>query len=56
MIKINFYKSEFLCFGKAKEVEDEYIDLFGCETLSFTFRYLGIPIHYHKLKMVNASR
>jgi mannosylglycoprotein endo-beta-mannosidase len=48
-LKINFHKSEILCFGKAKEVEDQYRDLFGCEAGSLPFRYLGIPIHYRKL-------
>jgi hypothetical protein len=49
-LKINFHKSEVFCFGKAKEVEDEYITLFGCAAGSFPFRYLGIPIHFQKLK------
>jgi hypothetical protein len=49
-LKINFHKSEVFCFGKAKEVEDEYITLFGCPAGSFPFRYLGIPIDFRKLK------
>jgi hypothetical protein len=38
------------CFGKAKDVENDYISLFGCESGSFPFKYFGIPIHLHKLK------
>jgi hypothetical protein len=49
-LKINFHKSEVFCFGKAKEQHQEYINLFGCEAGSFPFRYLGIPIHFRKLK------
>jgi hypothetical protein len=49
-LKINFYKSEVFCFGKAKDVQDQYINLFGCAAGVFPFRYLGIPIHYRKLK------
>ena len=49
-LKINFHKSEIFCFGKAKEVEDQYRLLFGCESGSYPFRYLGIPIHFRKLK------
>jgi hypothetical protein len=49
-LKINFHKSEIFCFGKAKDVEDQYMELFGCEVGSFPFRYLGIPIHFRKLK------
>lgn len=52
-LKINFHKSEIFCFGKAKEVEDQYRQLFGCNFGSFLFRYLGIPIHYRKLRNVD---
>jgi hypothetical protein len=38
------------CFGKAKDDEEEYINLFGCAAGTFPFRYLGIPIHFRKLK------
>jgi hypothetical protein len=49
-LKINFHKSEIFCFGKAKEEEEQYKQLFGCESGSLPFNYLGIPIHYRKLK------
>ena len=48
-LKINFNKSEIFCFGKAKEAEDQYRNVFGCEVGNLPFRYLGIPIHYRKL-------
>jgi hypothetical protein len=48
-LKINFHKSEIYCFGEAKELEGNYTELFGCETGSFPFKYLGIPIHFRKL-------
>ena len=48
-LKINFHKSELFCFGEAKEFEDHYMQLFGCNTGSFPIRYLGIPIHYRRL-------
>jgi hypothetical protein len=28
-LKINFNKSEFFCFGKAKDMEDQYRHIFG---------------------------
>jgi hypothetical protein len=31
-LKINFYKSKIYYFGKAKEVENDYKQLFGCES------------------------
>jgi hypothetical protein len=49
-LKINFQKSEIFCFGNAKEVEDQYRQLFGCESETLPFKYLGIPIHFCKLK------
>ena len=48
-LKINFHKSEIFCFGKAKELEEQYKQFFGCEAGSLPFRYLGVPIHYRKL-------
>jgi hypothetical protein len=48
-IKINFHKSELYCFGKAKDVENDYRTTFGCEIGTVLFIYLGIPIHYRKL-------
>jgi hypothetical protein len=49
-LKINFHKSELFCFGKAKEEHDQYKPIFGCDVGSLPFKYLGIPIHYRKLK------
>ena len=48
-LKINFHKSELFCFGRAKEEQDSYRQLFGCELGSLPFSYLGIPIHHRKL-------
>jgi hypothetical protein len=47
-LKINFHKSEIFCFGKAKDMEQQYKQIFGCESGSLPFRYLGVPIHYRK--------
>jgi hypothetical protein len=44
-LKINFHKSEIFYFGRANEEEEQYKQLFGCESGSLPFRYLGIPIH-----------
>ncbi|WVZ53763.1 hypothetical protein U9M48_004664, partial [Paspalum notatum var. saurae] len=49
-LKINFHKSEIFCFGQAKECENDYSELFGCRLGSFPFRYLGLPMHYRKLR------
>jgi hypothetical protein len=49
-LKINFHKSKVFCFGKAKDTQEDYRNLFGCELGSFPVRYLGIPIHFRKLR------
>ena len=48
-LKINFHKSEIFCFGKAKDMQNQYAKIFGCEVGSLPFRYLGIQIHHRKL-------
>jgi len=48
-LKINFHKSEIFCFGKAKEHEAFYSQLFGCRLGNYPFRYLGLPMHTRKL-------
>jgi hypothetical protein len=39
-LKINFHKSEIFCFGKAKEREQDYKILLGCDIGSLPFRYV----------------
>jgi hypothetical protein len=48
-LKINFYKSEMYCFGEVVGMEDVYSDVFGCQSGTFPFKYLGIPMYYRKL-------
>jgi hypothetical protein len=48
-LKINFYKSELLCYGEAKEMESQYTKLFGCDIGQCPFKYLGIPMHHKRI-------
>ena len=48
-LKINFHKSGFFCFGNAKDVENQYREIFASEVGALPFRYLGVPIHFKKL-------
>jgi hypothetical protein len=48
-LKINFHKSELLCYGTAKINQNKYMQIFGCDLGSFPFRYLGIPMQHRKL-------
>jgi hypothetical protein len=49
-LKINFHKSEIFCFGKAKDMEIQYRQIFGCEVGTLPIKYLGIPVHFRKLR------
>jgi len=48
-LKINLHKSEIFCFGKAKEHEEFYSQLFGCAVGKYPFSYLGLPMNTRKL-------
>lgn len=48
-LEINFNKSELFCFGKAKNEQHTYNQLFGCASGNLPFTCLGIPIHHRKL-------
>jgi hypothetical protein len=52
-LKINFHISDILCFGRAKESEAEYSQIFGCQSRFFPFNYLGIPMHFRRLSNVD---
>jgi hypothetical protein len=49
-LKINFHKSELLCFGDAQDSLDTYLVLFCCKLGDLPLNYLGIPIHYKRLQ------
>jgi hypothetical protein len=49
-LRINYHKSELFCFGQAKDEERQYEQLFGCQIGSYPFRYLGIPMHFRRLR------
>ncbi|WVZ64075.1 hypothetical protein U9M48_013645, partial [Paspalum notatum var. saurae] len=48
-LKINFHKSELLCFGNAQDSLESYLELFGCKHGDFPIKYLSLPIHFKKL-------
>jgi hypothetical protein len=48
-LKINFHKTENFCFGKAKDQEEQYKEIFDCKPGSLPICYVGIPIHYSRL-------
>jgi hypothetical protein len=48
-LKINFHKSEIFCFGKAKEIDYLYADIFTCPIGCLPMKYLGVPIDNKKI-------
>ncbi|XP_022682391.1 uncharacterized protein LOC111257326 [Setaria italica] len=48
-LKINFHKSELYCFGEAKNIVKEYVEIFGCKEGIMPFKYLGIPMYHRRL-------
>ena len=49
-MKINFDKSNLMVVGLEEEDSNRFARLFCCKVGSFPFTYLGIPLHYNKLK------
>jgi hypothetical protein len=52
-LKFNFRKCESFCFGDARNYENIYSQLFGCQVGTYPFKYLGIPMHYKKLNNID---
>jgi hypothetical protein len=48
-LKINFHKNELFCYGEAKQMENQYTELFGCILGQYPFRYLWILMHHKKI-------
>jgi hypothetical protein len=48
-LKINFHKNELFCYGEAKQMENQYPELFGCILGQYPFIYLWILMHHKKI-------
>jgi hypothetical protein len=53
--KINFHKSELFYYGAARDLEEEYSQIFGCGMGTFPFRYLEILMHHRKLRNLDCK-
>ena len=49
-MKINFDKSDMIGLGLEEEETMLFARLFCCKVGSFPFNYLGIPLHFQKLR------
>lgn len=48
-LKINFHKSEVVCFGDAVTLKDSFVEIFTCPYKELPLKYLGIPIDNKKI-------
>jgi hypothetical protein len=48
-LKINFHKRKLFGYGEAKEMKDQYTEIFGCDMGQYPFRYLAIPLHHKRI-------
>jgi hypothetical protein len=51
LMRINYHKSELVPINPSgiEEVQS-FAEIFGCHVGEFPIKYLGIPLHYHKLR------
>jgi hypothetical protein len=50
-IRINYHNSELIPINIVDEgVLQMYSDVFGCPVRVFSIKYLGIPLHYQKVR------
>jgi hypothetical protein len=52
-MRINFQKSELIPVNIEIEDLQPFIDVFQCEVGNFPVKYLGIPLHFNKLRKEN---
>ena len=49
-MKINYHKSDLLTLNMPEEEKNNLARLFCCNISSFPIKYLGVPLHYSKLR------
>jgi hypothetical protein len=49
-MKINYHKSELMAINLSSEDLKPFLDIFQCVAGKFPMKYLGVPLHFEKLK------
>ena len=49
-MKINFHKNDLMTNNIDEEVANDFGQIFCCKKGCFPIKYLGVPLHYDKLK------
>jgi hypothetical protein len=52
-MKINYHKSELMAINLDSEELPPFLDIFQCVAGKFPMKYLGIPLHFEKLRRVD---
>jgi hypothetical protein len=52
-MKINYDKSDLITMGLDEDSTNDFAKIFCCKKSDFTIKYLGMPLHYSKLKRVD---
>jgi hypothetical protein len=49
-MKINYEKSDLLAIGLDSDNANSFAEVFCCKQGGFSIKYLGVPLHFTKLK------
>jgi hypothetical protein len=49
-LKINYTKSEFIPLNLSESEGTQLANILGCKIASLLITYLGVPLHWHKLR------
>jgi hypothetical protein len=52
-MKINYDKSDLLTIGMDEDSSNSFAKIFCCKKSEFPIKYLGVPLHYSKLRRVD---
>jgi hypothetical protein len=52
-MKINYHKIDLMAINTQHEKMKPFLDIFQCVVGDFHMKYLGIPLHFEKLKREN---
>jgi hypothetical protein len=49
-MRINYHKSDLMTMNMPGSTPREFAQVFSCNLRSFPFKYLGVPLHFAKLR------
>ena len=49
-LKINFHQSDLHAINISEQISNDFAQVFCCQLGDFPFKYLGVPLHFKKLR------